>query len=1463
MTDASSFDKIRIGIASPEEIRAWSCGEVKKPETINYRTFKPERDGLFCERIFGPVKDWECHCGRYKKVKFKGIVCDRCGVEVTRSKVRRERMGHIELAAPVCHIWYLKGVPSPLSLILDISPKPLEKVLYFASFIVTKVDRARINSELEDVRRAVSAEIEEIDEQKDTNIASARRSATKELKKASGEETDEAVAVTAEGTDEAVAVTAEGTDEAGVEIAEEAIAEAVKEIAEPEDAIEGSLEEIEEPEVEISAEERQKEIADLIKIEERDATDRTDELMQALKFLETAEKRQLITEDQFRGLERLMDMLTVRLERDLSGMVEAGLGAAAIRELLTEIDIEQLARELRQDISNTQGPKRARSIKRLEVAEAFINSKSRPEWMILDAVPVISPELRPMVQLDGGRFATSDLNDLYRRIINRNNRLKKIIEIRAPESIVNHEKRLLQEAVDALVDNGRRTRPVVGSNNRPLKSLSDMLKGKEGRFRKNLLGKRVDYSGRSVIVVGPNLKLHQCGLPREMALELFKPFVMKALVEKQYTSNIKTAKRMIDKMRPEVWDALEEVIREHPVLLNRAPTLHRLGIQAFDPVLVDGKAIQVHPLVCHAFNADFDGDQMAVHIPLSTSAQAEARILMLSSNNLFSPADGHPIVAPIQDIVLGTYYLTQKTETEMFPEIFGDPDEAMLAYEIGELDLHRPIRVRMGDDEGGKLIRETTVGRLILNRILPEGMPYVDKVMNKKAIAELVGDIHKRFGSEATIKLLDEFKALGFKFATKAGVTISMTDMDIPAQREEIIGKTEQAVDKTNQQYRRGLITQGERKQKVLELWTKASEDVADAILTNIDNFNPIYMITDSGARGSAKQITQLSGMRGLMSDPFGNLIEDLPIKSNFHEGLSVLEYFISTHGARKGLADTALRTADAGYLTRRLVDVAQDVIVRDYDCGTRQGIYASEIIEEGDVIETIADRIRGRYATEVIVDPNTGEVLVEADEEITDELSQKVLEAGVKRAGIRSPLTCELRMGICSHCYGRDMAMGKPVDIGVAVGIIAAQSIGEPGTQLTMRTFHTGGVAGKYLTGVAEVKKKKQESLRELHDDIRRGLVSFEEGAEGGVERERVRAVQAVLKVLEDQVRGLLRVVELFEARKPKGQAIITESGGKVVDIETKGLKRVVIHSTHGTEISSEISGEVLAEPIVDGDGKVLYEAGTELPDKLAKKIRDMGVEQVVLRKTHLVPYRGNLEVNTGDEVEAGDRLTEGPLDPQKVLELRGVRGVMDYLVREIQSVYKSQGVSINDKHIEVIVRQMLKKRKIRNAGDSKFLPGQIADKFDFEDENTRLRSLDPPGTEATADWVLLGITEASLATDSFLSAASFQKTTRVLTDAAVKGKRDNLVGLKENVIIGRLIPAGTGLPAYRAIEVEPMEPRFRLQLEPEEAVGLEELLPIEIASDDAVATEEDIHEEASPDSLEGMPEESSEAAI
>ena len=1505
MADASMFSKIRIGIASPDEIRSWSYGEVKKPETINYRTFKPERDGLFCERIFGPVKDWECHCGRYKKVKFKGIICDRCGVEVTRSKVRRERMGHIELAAPVCHIWYLKGVPSPLALVLDISPRPLEKVLYFASYIVTQVDRARINADLTDIRSAVREETEEIMEDKAGISDRLTREFNKEVK-----EHQSVTPKSEDGSEAAPAAEAKSAGKAPLALEDDDL---------DVDDLDADL--LEDPDASYEPEywdeetvaQKQAYLIERIKQEEKDAQERIDELAASLTLLEKIEKRQLITEDQFRAIERLADVISRRLDVDYSEVVKAGLGGAAVKELLVEVDLEKLSRELRNEVANTQGPKRVRAIKRLEIAEAFIASKARPEWMILDAVPVISPELRPMVQLDGGRFATSDLNDLYRRIINRNNRLKKITEIRAPESIVNHEKRLLQEAVDALIDNGRRTRPVVGSNNRALKSLSDMLKGKEGRFRKNLLGKRVDYSGRSVIVVGPHLKLHQCGLPKEMALELFKPFVMKTLVERGYTGNIKTAKRMIDKMRPEVWDALEEVIREHPVLLNRAPTLHRLGIQAFEPVLVDGKAIQVHPLVCHAFNADFDGDQMAVHVPLSAYAQAEARILMLSSHNLFSPANGGPIVAPVQDIILGCFYLTMMRELGVGEKpntlVFSSPEEAMLAHSVGNLQLHDPISVRLphrlGFEEDAGIVNEvighkgdadslpmttrmmngtrqsvvdtsksTTVGRLIFNQILPPHLQYTDKyligksaTLNKSGVSGVVSDVYETHGKEATINFLDELKAIGFKYAMKGGITIAMTDMDVPGTRDAIIGKAEDEVRRTNKQYDRGTLSAQERKSKVLTTWLNAAEDVAGAIMDGFTQYNPINIITTSGARGSKKQVTQLSGMRGLMTDPFGNLIEELPIKSNFHEGLSVLEFFVSTHGARKGMADTALRTADAGYLTRRLVDVAQDVIVRDIDCGTYQGVTVQEILEGGEILEPLSERLKGRYPTDDLVNLVTGEVVTPANEDISDQAARSLDDVriavddivtldgsetvarkgdsmttkaarelldrpeGVRRAGalkradgqyrrsetlfqittsmrvhVRSVLTCELRQGVCAKCYGRDLAFGRLVDIGVATGIIAAQSIGEPGTQLTMRTFHTGGIAAKgVLTGVANVKQKRQNNLRELHNDIQSGIVRLEE-AEGS-EREKVRSIQAVLKVLEDQVGGLLRVVELFEARKPKGQAIVTEHTGVVADIESRGLRNVVIHMP--VELNENLAHQglgtdaVSAEDILDESGELIVKAGEQITDKHLRSIVKMGMKSVVIRRVYMVPYRGDLEVEKGQVVHPGDRLTEGPLDPQKVLELQGTRGVQEYLVREIQSVYKGQGVDINDKHVEVIVRQMLRKRKVRHPGDSRFLPGQIVDKFVFEDENTRVRNMATPGQEATADWVLLGITEASLATESFLSAASFQKTTRVLTEAAVRGKKDELVGLKENVIIGRLIPAGTGLPSYRSLEL------------------------------------------------------------
>jgi DNA-directed RNA polymerase subunit beta' len=1575
MVETSKFDQLRLGLASSEEIRRWSKGEVKKPETINYRTFKPEPDGLFCERIFGPTRDWECHCGKYRKIKFRGITCDRCGVEVTRAKVRRERMGHIELAAPVSHIWYLKGVPSPMSLLLNISPRPLEKVVYFASYIVTHVDYDLLTKSLDQIKTVVERQQGQVD-----NLCR------------------QAVEAVKTERDDRLAKLQAGELEEGVEASD------VAEWAEAR-----------------------------VKEEERLAEERKTELEQGMRLLLGPKldadpgltRQQLITEPEYRAMNRVVEALAAALGREHEGLFGADLGATAVRDLLKEIDLEQLCRELRQEIKETTGPKRARAIKRLEVSEAFRKSRNRPEWMIMDVIPVIPPELRPMVQLDGGRFATSDLNDLYRRIINRNNRLKKIKALHAPESIINHEKRLLQEAVDALIDNGRRSRPVTGSNNRPLKSLSDMLKGKEGRFRKNLLGKRVDYSGRSVIVVNPHLRLHQCGLPKEMALELFKPFVMKRLVERGFTTNVKTAKKMVDRMRPEVWDALEEVIRDHPIMLNRAPTLHRLGIQAFEPVLVDGKAIQIHPLVCFAFGADFDGDQMAAHVPLSTAAQAEARILMLSTENLFSPADGKPVVTPTRDIILGAYYLTQKrVGAAGSQKEFANVADAQLAYDLRKVDLHADIRVRVD----GQLL-STTVGRLIFNEVLPPKLRYLDRVVDDKELGRLIRECYRHYGTARTVQLVDELKELGFKFATIAGVTISMTDMDVPrARREVIIARTEENVRKVNENYARGLISAGERSDSVCRLWNQASDEVSQAILSNIDPFNPIFMMANSGARGTPRQISQIAGMRGLMSDPFGRFIEDLPIKSNFHEGLSVLEYFVSTHGARKGLADTALRTADAGYLTRRLVDVAQDVIVREVDCGTVNGITVTAIQDGLEEIEPLERRIDGRVVPQDIVDPRTDRVIVKAGHEIGDNMDQPCPNCGGDLAGyyrcqacgseldqdqmvdlylklqareaeeeapparplvaagavpeageeaavaedaaaadeeaeqqasgeaeeeeiepphaapspvpstllleeiacpecggglellkvcgeceerfpardltsalaeilrvaeecdsfqravrrlqegepapatvrnpldggvaieegkvvrpttlarlrrmaeqlwekgglargevvVRSPLICELSQGICAHCYGRDFATSRRVEVGEAVGIIAAQSIGEPGTQLTMRTFHTGGVAGQYLTGVAQVKEKKKDTLKQFWGDVKAGIVRLsprEETAkpasrsrartskskkkEGGGRRvsldtEQRRVIQQLVRVMEEQVKGLLRVVELFEARRPKGQAIISEVDGVVAEIETPGVKWVIIHSEQPVdgEHPERLYGEVLAEDVTNRAKEVIATARQELTPSLLATLLEAKVARVKIERRHLVPYRGVLPVRKGDQVRAGDALTEGPLDPQKVLQMQGVRAVQDYLVREIQAVYRSQGVDINDKHIEVIVRQMLRKRRVLDPGDAEMLPGKIYDRFHFDRVNREIR--ERGGQETTGEWVLLGITEASLATDSFLSAASFQKTTRVLTEAAIQGKVDNLVGLKENVIIGRLIPAGTGMGAYRSLRVE-----------------------------------------------------------
>lgn len=1140
LIDVNNFDSIRIGLASPEQIRQWSKGEVKKPETINYRTLKPEREGLFCEKIFGPTKDWECHCGKYKRVRYKGVVCDRCGVEVTQSKVRRERMGHIELAAPVSHIWYFKGIPSRMGLLLDMSPRALEKVLYFASYLVI-------------------------------------------------------------------------------------------------DPGETSLMD-----------------------------------------------KQILSENEYR-----------EYREKYGNAFRASMGAEAVQEVLEKIDLDQLAKELRQEIEVSSGQRKIRAVRRLEVVESFRKSGNRPEWMILEVIPVIPPDLRPMVQLDGGRFATSDLNDLYRRVINRNNRLKRLLDLGAPDIIVRNEKRMLQEAVDALIDNGRRGRPVTGPGNRPLKSLSDMLKGKQGRFRQNLLGKRVDYSGRSVIVIGPELQMNQCGLPKEMALELFKPFVMKKLVKDGKAHNIKSAKRMVERVRDEVWDVLEEVIKEHPVLLNRAPTLHRLGIQAFEPTLIEGKAIKIHPLVCTAYNADFDGDQMAVHVPLSVEAQAEARILMLSTQNILNPKDGKPVVTPTQDMVLGIYYLTLDREGAKGEDrYFADADEAVMAYENKVIDLHAMINIRVN----GQLMN-TTIGRVIFNEALPKDMKFVNKVVDRGELGRIVANCYRKYGSTETAKMLDDLKKIGFNYATKAGTTVAIADIIVPEEKKELLASAEAKVEQIEEQYRRGLLTFDERYQKIIDIWTQTKDKLTEVLMQSLDRFNPIYMMANSGARGNIGQISQLAGMRGLMADPSGRTIE-LPVKANFREGLTVLEYFTSTHGARKGLADTALRTADSGYLTRRLVDVSQDVIVREEDCGTKEGIKVREIKDGTEIIEVLQDRIIGRVTVHDIVDPATGEVIVDAGQEISEDAAEEVVKAGIEEVEIRSVLACKSRYGVCANCYGRDLATGRKVNVGEAVGIIAAQSIGEPGTQLTMRTFHTGGVAG---------------------DDI---------------------------------TQGLPRVEELFEARKPKGQAVISEVSGRLQITEVRGKRE--------------------ARVINDEDGSF---------------------------ETYTIPYGARLKLTDGDRVEVGAELTEGSINPHDYLKIKGPASVQLYLLQEVQRVYRLQGVDINDKHIEVIIRQMMRKVKIEDPGDTDLLPGGMVDIFEFSEANAAIEA--NGGRRATAKTSLLGITKASLATDSFLSAASFQETTRVLTEASIRGKTDPLLGLKENVIIGKLIPAGTGMRRYRSIQL------------------------------------------------------------
>ena len=1160
MFELNNFESIKIGLASPERIREWSYGEVKKPETINYRTLKPEKDGLFCERIFGPQKDWECHCGKYRRVRYKGVICDRCGVEVTKSKVRRSRMGHIELAAPMSHIWYFKGIPSRMGLLLDMSPRSLEKILYFASYVVINPGETGLN------------------------------------------------------------------------------------------------------------------------------------------------EKELINEDKFRTV-----------YREHGNTFEVGMGAEAVKKLLQNIDLEKESKMLREDLKDSTGQKRVRTIRRLEVVEAFRKSGNKPEWMILDAIPVIPPDLRPMVQLDGGRFATSDLNDLYRRVINRNNRLKRLLELGAPDIIVRNEKRMLQEAVDALIDNGRRGRPVTGPGNRPLKSLSDMLKGKQGRFRQNLLGKRVDYSGRSVIVVGPELKFYQCGLPRKMALELFKPFVMDRLVKEGYAHNIKSAKSIVEKVKPEVWDVLEDVIKSHPVLLNRAPTLHRLGIQAFEPILVEGKAIKLHPLVCTAYNADFDGDQMAVHVPLSVEAQAEARFLMLSVNNILAPKDGSPITTPSQDMVLGSYYLTIESQggEKGTGSIFKDYNELLMAYQTKAVELHATVKMRKVLEDGRKGLIESTVGRFIFNENMPQDLGFVDRnedpfgleidfLVDKKALGKIIDKCFRRHGNTKTAEVLDHIKALGFKYSTVGGITVAVADMKIPKEKAEYIAYAEKQVDKFEKAYGRGLISDEERYEKVIETWTETTNKVTDALMDGLERMNNIYIMAHSGARGSKNQIRQLAGMRGLMANASGKTVE-IPVKSNFREGLSVMEYFISSHGARKGLSDTALRTADSGYLTRRLVDVSQDVIVRDYDCGTTETSTIVAIKEGNEVIEEIYDRIVGRYTIDPIVNPTTGEVIVEADSMIMEEQAEKIVAAGIEEVEIRTVLNCKTRHGVCSKCYGRNLATGKEVNIGEAIGIIAAQSIGEPGTQLTMRTFHTGGVAGGDIT------------------------------------------------------QGLPRVEELFEARKPKGLAVIAEIDGRVEIDETGKRKEIIV-------------------------------------------IPNEGEKQV-----YSIAYNSRLRVKQGQMVKAGDPLTQGSINPHDIVRVKGIDGVQEYIVKEVQRVYRLQGVDVNDKHIEVIVRQMLSKVKVEDPGDTDLLPGGYEDVLTFDkcNEEAIANGLRP----ATAKRVLLGITKASLATESFLSAASFQETTRVLTEAAIKGKEDHLIGLKENVILGKLIPAGTGMKKYRNIAVEKIE--------------------------------------------------------
>ncbi|MDB5074122.1 MAG: rpoC [Chloroflexi bacterium] len=1430
MLEVNDFNAIRISLASPEQIKSWSYGEVTKPETINYRTLKPEKDGLFCERIFGPSKDWECYCGKYKRVRYKGIICDKCGVEVARSKVRRERMGHIELASPVSHIWYFKGTPSRLSLLLDISPRELEKILYFAQYIVTEVNETERKKALERLEREEENRFAAVEQEFQEELQRLQNPEGNSKQQREEERAQRAARMN-QDRDQAV----ESVIEAGTRLSErlqgmigqEALADMTLEgVAEPIveagatvsrnhiDAITPAVQK----QVQYLEQHCEQELAKLVteaEIEARQVLSAPDIQREVQKLEDALVKKR--EELKVQLAERREELLNIKLfdrppenkvrewQDAFPSVFKAGMGAEALLHIIRNLDLNALAKEMRDDIhtSAATSQRRKKAIKRLRVVEAFRKSGPQPEWMILTVLPVIPPELRPMVQLDGGRFATSDLNDLYRRVINRNNRLKRLLELQAPEIIVRNEKRMLQEACDALIDNGRRGRAVNGSGNHKLKSLSDMLKGKQGRFRQNLLGKRVDYSGRSVIVVGPELKLHQCGLPKRMALELFKPFVMRKLVERNFAHNIRSAKRVIERVRPEVWDVLEEVIKDHPVLLNRAPTLHRLGIQAFEAVLVEGSAIQLHPLVCQAFNADFDGDQMAVHIPLSRAAQMEAKTLMLSSRNLLSPANGEPMVSPTKDMVLGCYYLTVEIPgTKGDGGVFGDFWEAQRAYDAGRLALHATIYIMLshravdGATDGyiktevgripvSELVTvpksralglKTTVGRIIFNEALPRQIEYKNFVQDKGKLKDVVGEVYRDLGPAKTSQVADDIKRIGFQYATRSGTTIAIDDVTIPKKKYAIISEVQTEVDKLDRQYDRGLITADEQYSQRVAAWTEARDRVSKAVTEGLDKFGSIYMMATSGAaKGQFTQISQLAGMRGLMADPQGQIIA-LPIKSNFREGLSVLDYFISTHGARKGLADTALRTAESGYLTRRLIDVGQDVIIYTEDCGTTRGMWLAEQ-DSGDKLER---RITGRWTAQDVVHPETGELILGTNEEITEVLSGPVADAlrtikvpQQRGLYVRSVLNCLAKRGVCRHCYGWSMATRNLVTLGEAVGIIAAESIGEPGTQLTMRTFHTGGIAG------------------------------------------------------EDITQGLPRVEELFEAREPKDKAVISEIDGIVEIVRDETGQHVRVTSKRdcrdvyilppGYEVMVANDSEVdtnqpLAKPATQGDlvaatpnagGAVSEDTSDQVVSRHKGKIHVSGGQLTVRyedidTRLYQVPAVARLRVENGQKVLAGTQLTEGSIGPQDILEIQGPEAVQKYLVAEVQRVYRSQGVGINDKHVEVIVRQMLRKVKIEDAGDTELLPGELVDRFVFEDINARVLAQD--GQPAISKAVLLGVTKASLNTDSFLAAASFQETTRVLTEAAISGKKDRLMGLKENVIIGKLIPAGSGLMSRRA---------------------------------------------------------------